>query len=290
MDTEKVKALLTAIEQGSLTAAAEKLDYTPSGISRSVASLEEEMGFPLLLRSRNGVIQTKNCEGMLSAFRELLRCEENCRQLSGEIRGLATGEIAVGTAYFKYYPRLCGWISEFTKNHPGISVPIVEGRSSELSEMLEKGALDFCIISKREGLCRWFPIRQDELVVRVPKSHPAAKRKSVPLTFLETEPYIEIYPGQEMDNSVCSKKWGVKQNTTYATDNDEAAFSMVEAGLGVTLVNSLQISGEKRGLVTLSLKPKQWVEIGIALPVEEAISPAAKKFAAFAMKDFDLKI
>ena len=46
MDTEKVTVLFTAIEEGSLTAAAEKLDYTPSGISRSVASLEEEVGFP----------------------------------------------------------------------------------------------------------------------------------------------------------------------------------------------------------------------------------------------------
>ena len=290
MDTEKVRVLLTAIEEGSLTAAAEKLDYTPSGISRSVASLEEEMGFPLLLRSRNGVVPTKDCGEMLTVFRELLKCEEKCRQTSGEIRGLETGEIAVGTAYFKYYPQLCGWISEFTKNYPGISVRIVEGRSSELSEMLEKGELDFCIISKREGLCRWFPIKQDELVIRVPKNHPAAKRKSVPLDFLETEPYIEIYPRQETDNSRLFEKMGIKQNTRYATYNDDAAFAMVEAGLGVTMVNSLQISEEKESLVTLSLSPKQWVEIGIALPVAEAISPAAKKFAAFAMKDFNLKI
>lgn len=290
MDTEKVRVLLTAIELGSLTAAAEKLGYTPSGISRSVASLEEEMGFGLLLRSRNGVVPTKGCEQMLPAFRELLRSEEKCRQLSHEIQGLETGEIAVGTAYFKYYPQLCGWISEFTKNYPGITVRIVEGRSSELSEMLEKGELDFCIISKREGLCRWFPIKQDELVARVPKDHPAAKRKSVLPSFFETEPYIEIYPKQETDNSRLFEKMGVKQNTRYATYNDETAFAMVEAGLGVTLVNSLQISEEKETLVTISLDPPCWVEIGIALPVAEAISPAAKKFAAFAMKDFNLKI
>lgn len=290
MDTEKIKVLLTAIEAGSLTAAAEKLDYTPSGISRSVASLEEEMGFPLLLRSRNGVIPTKEGQEMLPLFRELLRCEEKCRQRSGEIKGLETGEIAVGTAYFKYYPKVCSWISDFTKIYPGIQVKIVEGRSSELSERLEKGELDFCIISKRENVCRWFPIRQDELVIGVPKGHPAAEKKSVPLTFLETEPYIEIYPKQETDNSRLLEKTGIRQNTRYATYNDDAAFAMVEAGLGVTLINSLQIAGERKNMVTLSIAPPHWVEIGIALPVEEAISPAARKFAAFAMKDFDLKI
>ena len=46
MDTEKFRTLLCAIDTGSLTAAAEKLGYTPSGISRSVLAVEEEFGFP----------------------------------------------------------------------------------------------------------------------------------------------------------------------------------------------------------------------------------------------------
>ena len=39
MDTEKCKALLCTIETGSLSAAAEKLGYTPSGISRMWANV-----------------------------------------------------------------------------------------------------------------------------------------------------------------------------------------------------------------------------------------------------------
>ena len=37
-------------ETGSLSAAAAELDYTPSGISRAVASLEESLGFSLLMQ------------------------------------------------------------------------------------------------------------------------------------------------------------------------------------------------------------------------------------------------
>ncbi len=55
MDTEKCRALLAVLEAGSLSAAAEKLDYTPSGLSRMMAALEQELGFPLLSRSHNGV-------------------------------------------------------------------------------------------------------------------------------------------------------------------------------------------------------------------------------------------
>ena len=65
MDTDKCTALLCVLESGSITAAAEKLGYTVSGISRMMAALEAESGFPLLLRSKNGVVPTEDCRRML---------------------------------------------------------------------------------------------------------------------------------------------------------------------------------------------------------------------------------
>ena len=48
MDTERWQILLKAIDHGSLRAAAEEMGFTVSGISRSVATLEKELGFALL--------------------------------------------------------------------------------------------------------------------------------------------------------------------------------------------------------------------------------------------------
>ena len=69
MDTEKCRALLAVLEAGSLSAAAEKLDYTPSGLSRMMAALEQELGFPLLSRSHNGVQPTRACRTLLPTLR-----------------------------------------------------------------------------------------------------------------------------------------------------------------------------------------------------------------------------
>ena len=55
METEKCRTLLYALELGSITAAADYLGYSTSGVSRMLAALEEETGFPLLRRSHNGV-------------------------------------------------------------------------------------------------------------------------------------------------------------------------------------------------------------------------------------------
>lgn len=84
METEKCKALLLTLQKGSITAAAEELGYTTSGVSRMLASLEEETGLSLLIRSRNGVAPTTECTALLPIMRELVHqaerlTQKNCR-------------------------------------------------------------------------------------------------------------------------------------------------------------------------------------------------------------------
>ena len=44
METEKIRVLLQVLELGTLSAAAEKLGYTPSGLSRSIAYSSKPQG------------------------------------------------------------------------------------------------------------------------------------------------------------------------------------------------------------------------------------------------------
>lgn len=99
MDTEKCRALLAVLEAGSLSAAAEKLDYTPSGLSRMMAALEQELGFPLLSRSHSGVQPTRACRTLLPTLRELTHWSGLLDAQAAEIRGVETGTIAVGCVY-----------------------------------------------------------------------------------------------------------------------------------------------------------------------------------------------
>ena len=89
MELDRYRALVCAIETGSLSAAAEALQYTPSGVSRMVAALEEETGVPLLLREHSGVRPTKECEKLLPAIRDLLHAGESCAQLSAQLRWMS---------------------------------------------------------------------------------------------------------------------------------------------------------------------------------------------------------
>lgn len=71
MDSVKCEALLTAAEQGSLTRAGEILGYTQSGITRMIRSLEQETGFPMLIRTQYGVRLTADGKAMLPALHNI---------------------------------------------------------------------------------------------------------------------------------------------------------------------------------------------------------------------------
>ncbi|MBR1896963.1 MAG: LysR family transcriptional regulator [Pyramidobacter sp.] len=282
MDTKKCAALLRALETGSITAAAAELGYTPSGVSRAVVSLEEELGVPLLRRSRSGVAPTPECETLLPMLRELLRTAARTEESAARLRGVEIGHITIGTAYSAFYPRLALTAAEFRRNHPGVSVSFVEGLSSELAERVARGEADFCVISRRSEPCEWTPLLTDSLVLWLPASHPAAAKNSFPVRELESEAYIEMYPGRETDNSRLLAALGIKTTAVCSTSDTDAAFAMVEAGLGAALMNGLHRCPTGLNVVGLPLDPPQTVEIGAATPPGELLSPAAAAFASFA--------
>ena len=151
MDTEKCAALLCVLDRGSITSAAEQLGYTVSGVSRMMASLESECGFPLLVRSKSGVIPTKECQSLLPTMKELARLGQLYGERCEAIRGLETGVIRVGSVYSAYYDWLAQTMARFSAQHPGIEVRFLQGSSSEFYARLSDHEIDFCIVSRRDG-------------------------------------------------------------------------------------------------------------------------------------------
>ena len=280
MELEKYKALLCTIEQGSLSAAAKKLGYTPSGISRMMAALESETGFTLLLRRKEGVLPSYECEQLLPAVREFVFKGEALQQRSAQIRHVEIGTITIGTAYSAYYSWLAKVTSDFHQEHPGIQIKITNGYSSELLKQVNQRTIDLAIISEREEIHQWIPLCEDSVIAMVPLQHPLAKCQSVPVQSFADEPFINTYPALDIDNARIFQKCGVHPNTQFSTMDIYATFSMVEAGLGISMnneINSKQWAGK---IQMLPLNPSQKIEIGIAAAQE--LSPACTAFLNFA--------
>lgn len=279
MDSIKVRALLETISAGRLAKAAEALGYTPSGMSRMIAALEKELGLTLLLRDRSGVAPTAACRDLLPAFRGLLAADDAAEEAVRQVQGLSAGRLTVGAAYSRFYPLLSKAIADFSRQHPGVNVEFIEGTSSDLAHAVADHQADFCIISKRLGDFDWQLLLDDELIALVPRNHPLAAKPYMLAEDFLSEPFITIYPSQETDNSRFFAKQGIKPPEGYGTADVLAAVHMVEAGLGLTLVNGILVAQiqdvqvEKKPLL-----PAASVPIGVAVTKEATRSPAAEAF------------
>ena len=95
MNIRKYEAYVKAVELGSLSKAAEELGYTQSGISHMMQSLEDEVGFPLLVRTSSGILPNTEGEMLLPIIRQLLQTNESLEQNIAKIKGADIGSIRI---------------------------------------------------------------------------------------------------------------------------------------------------------------------------------------------------
>jgi tRNA-dihydrouridine synthase len=91
MALDKYQTLMTVVDAGSLTRAAEQLGCTQSAVSHSLDALEKELGFALIKRSRAGVRLTGEGERLLPAVRGFLSAAEVLADLGYEEVNLNLG-------------------------------------------------------------------------------------------------------------------------------------------------------------------------------------------------------
>ena len=154
MDTKKLEALLTAVELGSFTRAAEVLGYTQSGLTHMMNSLEKDLGFTVLVRGRSGVRLTPSGQRILPMVRD---CLASVSALEREITLINTHkEDSVRVAAYESIARhwLPEIIQQFRREHPDVTVDIQMGSVDQVYRWVAEARVDMCFASRQEPL-RW---------------------------------------------------------------------------------------------------------------------------------------
>ena len=285
METSRYKAFAAAAETGSLSRAAELLNYSPSGVSQLISALEADLGLSLLIRTRRGVTPSPAGETLLPAIRTLLQQEERIYQLSSELNGLMTGEIHIAS----YSSVSSHWLPEvikaFKQDHPNVRINLMEGIRQEILQWLQESRADLAFMSAVED-CRydWIPLKDDPMIAVLPKEHPYAKADSYPLTQCNQEAFIMPALGKDSDVLEMFSRFDLDPTIAYSTLESFAAFAMIENGLGMTITNRLITEGFQADVVKIPVDPPQHICFGIMIPDKNTLSPAASKFVEYARR------
>lgn len=270
------------MEQGSITAAARELEYSPSGLARVLDSLEKDLGFPLLRRSSQGVELTLEGEHLLPAIRELLYWARQIEERSDSLKGLEQGELYIGSYYSIASCWLPSILRDFQRDYPHIRVHVQEAGNRTLLQGLQNRKLSCCLFNKNhlyQG--DWIPLYQDRLVAWVPADHPLAQKKAIRPEELDGQPFIDPLPHQGTDTELFLKKYHVQPDIRFTTGNMYTCWTMVEAGLGLSMDNALNSQRWSGAVKVLPFDTADRLELGIALPSRKEASPALKKFIQY---------
>lgn len=286
MDIRKYEAFLYAADLGSFSAAAEKLSYTPAGISHMVESIEQSLDITLFNRHSSGVSLTENGRELLPHIRAIVRDEQLLKNKASDINGLLTGSVTVGSYYSIATHWLPPLIRDFSRLYPGISIQIREGGHQIQEQWLRESAIDFAMCSREAGTpYHWIPLEEDPMVLVVPSGHPFAARSSVSLEECSQEAFIMPALGDDYDVSRLLARHKVRLYVRYSTVENYCAIAMVECGLGISIMNRLITKGLNRNIVCVPLEPAASVPLGIMVP-DHVQTPAVRSLISFIRENF----
>ena len=240
---QKYQALVETVRAGSISAAARRLSYSQSGVSRMIADLERDWGISLLERGRKGVRLTADGQQVMPFVEAVCEDQRRLRERVAEVVGAQTGLIVIGTFSSVATHLIPPAIERFTREHPGIEYELRMGDYSEIESWVADGLVDFGFLpyppqEPREDLAREV-VATDELMAVVPQGHELAAREAISLDELAAEPFILLERGSDNEISPLFETAGLSLTVCLSTWDDYAIMSMVENGLGVSILPNL---------------------------------------------------
>jgi len=284
-DLTTLRLFVAVCETGNMARAGERAHIVGSAISKRLAQLEDQVGTPLLLRRRHGVIPTpagntvlEHARSMLDSAARIARdMESYVAGTRGKVRVLAsvsamTESLAEDVAAFLHMPA-----------HRTTQVDLEERISPEIVRGVQEGlaSLGVCWDAVDLGTLQSRRYRSDHLCVVVPQGHMLAQRKR--LRFAETLDFEQV--GLPVTSAVqqslqrAAAELGHTLVNRIVVSNFEAALRVVSAGLAISLVPR-EVVGRKDAAhaVRIIALAESWAERRFVICFRNAseLSPSAQ--------------
>lgn len=282
MNLQKYLSFVKTAECGSFTKAAELLNYSQASISRMIGDLENEWKVSLLERNSGGVRLTSDGMKLLPYAKSLVAEFEKLQMEIDELSGLQSGLIRIGTfssVATHWLPKI---IREFQKDYPNMDYELLLGDYTEIEEWILEGRVDcgFLRLPTRPELETIF-LEQDKLMAVIPENHPLADCEKFPAAALCDEPFMLLEKGAKAEISEIFERNHLTPKVRFTTWDDYAIMSMVESGLGISILPQLILKRVPYKIIAKELDVPAYRRIGLAFRNKKTISLAVRRFIEY---------
>lgn len=228
------------VDAGSITHGAVRAHLALAAASTRIRNMEEALGAPLLVRSRQGVTPTQAGRTLLQHARAILRQADRLREDLGAYAGGSAGQIRVlsnTNALTEFLPEA---LSSFLSAHPHVSVDLEERLSDEIVGLIAEGVADLGIIAGtvEASALETYPFRKDRFVLVVARDHPLAKRSNISFAQVLDYDFVGLDRASALQRFLADKAERIGQPLRLRIQlrSFDAVCRLVECKVGIGIV------------------------------------------------------
>jgi len=288
MDVRHLEAVLAVAEEGSFTAAADRLRTVQSNVSEHVRQLEDELGVRLLVRGRRGTAPTEFGLRVVERARAIRSELEALHQDLSMLQGLETGHATlgvIGTVSRSLVPRV---VAEMQRTAPGVSLRLTEGASERLAVEVAERELATAIVTEPVIDPRLVVehLRDEALVALVPSALPLGAREPLALKDIAVHTLILPPAGNPLRDEVesAARAERVELRVPIEVEGVRLIADLVAAGAGVSILPENAIPadhGDVRHVRIAHMPPRRLALVtarGVQLSLaDQAVHDAVKR-------------
>ncbi|MGV6816462.1 MAG: LysR family transcriptional regulator [Thiotrichales bacterium] len=257
MNFQSLQAFVAIAQTRSFSKAAEKLHLSQPAISKRIAVLEMQLNTSVFDRSGKSTALTAAGRILLPRAERLLLDMQQTQTVIENLAGEIGGRLRFGTSHHIGMYRLPNTLKAFAEKYPEVDLDIKFLESESASERVEKGELEFSLVtlpSAPKGSLEIREIWMDRLQIvkakqpQIRLKNPAAwlreHRAILPTAETETRKIIEQHFAE----------LNIEINAIIETNNLETIKKMVEIGLGWSVLPEIMID-EKLSTLSISDQP-----------------------------------
>lgn len=246
MDFKQLESFVAAVDEGSFSNAADRLQLSQSMVTIHIRNLEKELGTRLLNRTTRSMELSQDGRTFYDYARQMLKLNrDSILALSRADDDGKTIEIVATPFISRYY--LSDWVIGFYHQHPDVSFQFDTGYNSEIHAKLEKDGTEFAFCNMKV-MNSDYSVRHcgiADLVIITPNNARFRAMRGQPFSprILGEVPMITRSSTSTLQQEFM--RWrkqiipDVKIQVAAAVDDTETIKQLVAAGVGVSVISEV---------------------------------------------------
>jgi DNA-binding transcriptional LysR family regulator len=241
----QLRYFIEIADQGSFTAAAERLYVAQSALSRQIKELEAQLATPLFERTARQPRLTPAGQAFLGRARLLLADLEKAERLAQEVGQGLRGSLRLNhSSTVPLTGVLLRRLGVYLGDNPGVSIDIAQQSSEGQMEDIAEGRLEIGLLRlpvlRQHAKVEIHALFSEPLLLAVSAQHPLAAATSVSLRQLSDERFISVPHRQRgglsyLSASLCMAA-GFFPQAAQVVSRKNTQLQLIQANFGIAIL------------------------------------------------------